>query len=120
MVKTSWARRCILVAVGAASCATVACGSSKEASVLCEDVCVWNNACPGAQQVNCSRYCAITSSINTAAGCEETYSEYLSCKAQHKSDICLAADQSCVPSLVGYFQCVESYCNISPTPSGCS
>jgi hypothetical protein len=110
----------MLIAIGAASCATVACGSSKEASGPCEDVCAWSNACPGAQQTNCSRYCATTSSINTASGCEDTYAEYLSCKAQHKSDLCLPADESCVPSLAVYFQCVQSYCNMSPTPSGCS
>ena len=93
--------------------------SAEGAVVSCEDVCAWNNTCPGAQQVTCSSYCANAASINTASGCAGAYSEYLSCKAQHQTDTCLSADQTCVSALVAYFQCVNAYCRQNPTPTDC-
>lgn len=107
--------RGLLLAIAAASC--LACGSPGGA---CEAVCASGNACPGAQQVKCASYCATTVSINAATGCDASYADYLACKTEHERDACFAADESCVPSLAAWFECVERACQASPPPDGCS
>ena len=124
MAKTSGAKRWVWMLAGAVLVAAVAwnvaCTSTEPPPTACEDTCGWNNACPGALQVTCSKYCATAASINLASGCTAAYSDYLDCKAQHQSEVCLSADESCVPLLVAYYQCLSTYCSQNPTASECS
>jgi hypothetical protein len=124
MAETSGAERWMWVLAAAILVATVvwniACTSTESPPSACEDTCAWNNACPGALHVTCSTYCPAAASSNLASGCTAAYSDYLDCKAQHQSEVCLAADESCVSLLVAYYQCLSTYCSQNPTSAECS